>query len=141
MELLNLIVTLVTGTGIVGALLFYGSKKRTAAAEAHGAELTNSDKLIAQYEKYLDTLRAEQLDLKQEVSQARTEAREARSEAAKERDKVVGLYKELGEAQLSEQKAVNALAIAEYEKCTIATCRKREPPRKTPIETELIPQT
>ncbi|MEG2495537.1 MAG: hypothetical protein RSB32_07555 [Mucinivorans sp.] len=140
MEIVSPILNFILGSGIVGLLIFYRSKKRKAAAEAHGAELTNSDKLIAQYEKYIDTLRAEQLDLKQEVTESRTEAREARSEAAKERDKVVGLYKELGEAQLSEQKAINALAIAEYEKCTIATCRKREPPRKTPIETELFPQ-
>lgn len=139
MELLKLIVEIVIGTGIIGALLFYSSKKRKAAAEAHGEELTNSDKLIAQYERYLDTLRAEQTDLKTELSEARAEAREARSEAAKERDKVVGLYKELGAAQIAEQKAIHALELAEYDKCLVAVCRRRDPPRKALIEPEQNP--
>lgn len=129
MELISLILNFVLGSGIIGLLIFYRSKKRKASAEATGAELSNSDKLIAQYEGYINVLTAEQTDLKAEVRDARQEARDARSSEAKERDRVTGVYKELSDARVREQKALGALALAQYDKCIIDKCLKRTPKR------------
>lgn len=137
MELISLILNFVLGSGIIGLLIFYRSKKRKASAEATNSELTNSDKIIAQYDRLLDTFREESEINKKEASQARQEAREARSSEARERDTLTVVYKELSDARVGEQRALGALAIAEYDKCTSTKCLKREPPRRAMLENEI----
>lgn len=133
MELISLILNLVLTSGLIGTLVFYNSKRRKASAEAGGAELSNSDKLIAQYVGYIKVLTDEQIDLKQEVRQAREEAREARTSEAKERDKITGVYKDLSDARVGEQKALGALALAEYDRCIVPICPERTPKRDETI--------
>lgn len=94
-EIISLILNFLLSSGNILQFMFYRSKQRQVSAEATGAELSNSDKLIAQYDGYIKVLIAEQTDLKQEVRDARQEAREARASEAKERDKTTSVYKEL----------------------------------------------
>lgn len=47
METLSIILNFVLASGLLGTLIFFKSKKRKEAAEADGAELENTDKVIA----------------------------------------------------------------------------------------------
>lgn len=47
METLSIILNFVLASGLLGTLIFFKSKKRKETAEADGAELENTDKVIA----------------------------------------------------------------------------------------------
>lgn len=47
METISVILNFVLASGLAGTLIFFKSKKRKEAAEADGAELENTDKVIA----------------------------------------------------------------------------------------------
>lgn len=47
METISIILNFVLASGLAGTLIFFKSKKRKEAAEADGAELENTDKVIA----------------------------------------------------------------------------------------------
>ena len=47
MEIVSIILNFVLASGLAGTLIFFKSKKRKEAAEADGAELENTDKVIA----------------------------------------------------------------------------------------------
>ena len=47
MEIVSIILNFVLASGLLGTLIFFKSKKRKEAAEADGAELENTDKVIA----------------------------------------------------------------------------------------------
>ena len=52
METVSIILNFILASGLLGTLIFFKSKKRKEAAEADGAELENTDKVIAiQYEQ------------------------------------------------------------------------------------------
>ncbi|GAB0481644.1 hypothetical protein KML24007_03900 [Alistipes indistinctus] len=45
-EIISLILNFILASGLLGTLLFFNSKKRTAKAEADSADLQNTDKII-----------------------------------------------------------------------------------------------
>ena len=47
METVSIILNFLLSSGLLGTLIFFKSKKRKEAAEADGAELENTDKVIA----------------------------------------------------------------------------------------------
>ena len=47
METVSIILNFILASGLLGTLIFFKSKKRKEAAEADGAELENTDKVIA----------------------------------------------------------------------------------------------
>ena len=124
------------GAGGESTPLFFGQKRRKERASADGAELDTRGKLIEQYEHLLTAKNTEEADLKQELKEAREEARTARSNEAKERDKVTGLFRELSDARVDAEKLRGALAIAEYNKCEVVRCNRRQPPRIEQTERE-----
>lgn len=123
------LLAIVFGAGWGSTFLFFRQKQRKEQASAEGAELDTRGKLIDQYEHLLAAKNTEEADLKQERREAQEEARIARSNEAKERDKVTGLFKELSDARVDAEKLRGALAIAEYNKCEIVRCNRRQPPR------------
>lgn len=131
------LIAAVFGAGWGSTLLFFRQKRRKERASADGAELDTRGKLIEQYEHLLKAKNLEEADLKQELKEAREEARIARSNEAKERDKVVGLFKELSDAKVKIEKLMGELAIVEYNKCEVIRCGKRKPPRTEQAEQDL----
>ena len=47
MEIVSIILNFVLASGLLGTLIFFKQKRRKENAEAHGAELENTDKVIA----------------------------------------------------------------------------------------------
>lgn len=66
MELLNLIFNFLLASGLLGTLIFFRSKKRSASAEADGAEIENTDKIIHMQSQHIGRLdvRVEKLEEK-----------------------------------------------------------------------------
>lgn len=128
-EYISLISNFIIGTGLLGTLLFYTSKKRKANAEANGEEVNTQGNLVKQYEEFIDTLTQENKDLKQELQNCRIEAREARKQEATERERVVIAYKEKSDALVALEILRGKFALAEWNKCENHNCGKRTPPR------------
>lgn len=135
MEIATLICNLLLASGLIGTLVFYGSKKRKANAEATGAEVSAQGVLLQQYEEFINTITDEKKHLQVELTEARAEAREARKQEASERNRVVSAYKERSDALVELEILRGKHILAEWNKCEIANCSKRKPPR-----TELPPE-
>ena len=132
------LISVLSAAGLLGGgmWLYRRENKRIKRAEANGAEMEGKDKTIMQYERLIDTMGKQETDLKQELKEAREEAKQARSNEAKERDKVTGLFRELSDARVDAEKLRGALAIAEYNKCEVVRCNRRQPPRIEQTERE-----
>lgn len=132
------LISVLSAAGLLGGgmWLYRRENKRIKRAEANGAEMEVKDKTIMQYERLIDTMGKQETDLKQELKEAREEAKQARSNEAKERDKVTGLFRELSDARVDAEKLRGALAIAEYNKCEVVRCNRRQPPRTEQTERE-----
>lgn len=120
---------LLMGSGFVGYLFFYRAKKRKENATASALELQNINMVLEQKSGYIEDLKNEQIELKKEKEQLKDELKEARSFEAKERDKVVLLYKQLSNSNVKNVKVSEQLAIARFQKCEEATCVNRRPPK------------
>lgn len=136
-EYISLISNFIIGTGLLGTLLFYTSKKRKANAEANGEEVNTQGNLVKQYEEFIDTLTQENKDLKQELQSCRIEAREARKQEATERERVVIAYKEKSDALVALEILRGKFALAEWNKCENHNCVKRTPPRTELLHSDL----
>lgn len=130
-EILNLII----GSGIIGYLFFYTSRKRKERADADSFEIRNTKAVLEQKNSYIEDLKNEQLDLKREKEVLKEELKEARSNEARERDKVVNLYKQLSAVNVKNVKMTEQIAIARFHRCEEFNCGKRRPPRE-PADTE-----
>lgn len=89
------VVDVLMGSGLMGILLFYESKKRKERAAARNSELENINLVIEQKNSYIADLKSEQADLKKEKEELRTELRDAHTAENRERNKVVMLYKQI----------------------------------------------
>lgn len=63
MEEINMLLNLIIGSGIIGMLIFYRSKKRKEKAEAAKAETTNDIMIAAEWKEVAEK-REKQMDLK-----------------------------------------------------------------------------
>lgn len=120
------------GSALVGwftSVMFYGSRKRQANAEADGAELTAQGSLLKQYEEFINSITDEKKLLQAEVTEARAEARAARKQEALERERVVTAYKERSDALVELEILRGKYKLADWNKCEIINCAKRKPPR------------
>lgn len=121
---------LLLGSGFVGYLFFYQARKRKENAAASTLEIQNINMVLDQKSGYIEDLKSEQVELKKEKEQLKEELKEARSNEAKERDKVVLLYKQLSSSNVKNVKVTEQLAIARFQKCEELNCIKRKPPRE-----------
>ena len=129
MEWVSLILNFIASIGLVSSLFFYKSKRIEARANAFAAELSNVDKILVQKESYIEDLKSQQQELKREKEALREECASARGSEAKERDKVVSLYKKLSEANIANVKKDEQIALLRYHRCEVVHCDKRKPPR------------
>ncbi len=121
------ILGLVLNSGILGYLFFYDSRKRKESAEARGLELKNIDKILLQKDGYIEDLKLEYSELKKEFSELKIQLNDSLANEAKERDKVVTLYKQLSNVNIKNVKLTEQIAIAKFQKCLITNCEKRIP--------------
>ncbi len=119
------IIDILMGSGLLGLLLFYESRKRRERATARSSELENINLVIQQKNSYIDDLKAEQIDLKKEKEELRAELKEARSQEAKERNRVATLYKQLSSVNIDKVKMKEDIAILKFYRCEKEKCSDR----------------
>ncbi len=122
------IVDILMGSGLLGILLFYESRKRKERATARSLELENINIVIQQKDSYINDLKSEQVDLKKEKEELRAELRDARAAESKERNRVATLYKQLSTLNVEKVKMKEENAILNFYRCDTADCTDRVPP-------------
>lgn len=125
---LRVVVDIVVGSGLLGMLLFYESKKRKERASAKSSELENINLVLKQKDSYILDLKTEQLDLKKEKEELRVELKEARNYENKERNKVVNLYRQLSAISVEKVKMREQIDIISFLRCDTPDCYLRKPP-------------
>lgn len=120
----------VVGSGLLGLLLFYESRKRKERASARNSELENINLVLEQKNSYILDLKTEQAELKKEKEELRAELKEAHSSESKERNKVVTLYKQLSAVSVEKVKMREQIDILAFQRCDVHDCSNRKPPRK-----------
>lgn len=123
------VVDVLMGSGLMGILLFYESKKRKERAAARNSELENINLVIEQKNSYIADLKSEQADLKKEKEELRTELRDAHTAENRERNKVVMLYKQLSTVNVEKVKMREQIDILQFQRCDVTDCAQRKPPR------------
>jgi TolA-binding protein len=65
-EIISLILNFLLASGLAGTLIFYRSKRRTADAQADGAEIENTDRIVKMQSEHIGRLdqRVEKLEEK-----------------------------------------------------------------------------
>ncbi len=124
---LGTVIDIILGSGVLGLLLFYQSRKRQERATARSSELGNVNMVIEQKNSYIEDLKNEQLDLKREKEELRAELRDARNAESKERNRVASLYKQLSSLNIDKVKMREDVAILKLHQCTKESCIDREP--------------
>lgn len=117
------------GSGLLGILLFYESKKRKERAAARNSELENINLVIEQKNSYILDLKNEQIDLKKEKDELRSELRDAHVAESRERNKVVMLYKQLSSVNVEKVKMKEQIDILQFQRCDVHECSARKPPK------------
>lgn len=125
----RVIVDVLLGSGLLGVLLFYESKKRKERAAARNSELENINLVIEQKNSYIDDLKNEQVDLKKEKEELRAELRESHQTESRERNKVVMLYKQLSSVNVEKVKMKEQIDILQFHRCEVHECGSRRPPK------------
>lgn len=124
-----MVVDVIVGSGLLGILLFYESKKRKERAAARNSELENINLVIEQKNSYISDLKSEQSDLKKEKEELRAELREAHLAESRERNKVVMLYKQLSTVNVEKVKMKEKIDILLFQRCDMHDCPSRKPPK------------
>lgn len=124
-----MVMDVIVGSGLLGILLFYESKKRKERAAARNSELENINLVIEQKNSYIADLKSEQADLKKEKEELRAELREAHLAESRERNKVVMLYKQLSTVNVEKVKMKEKIDILLFQRCDMHDCVIRKPPK------------
>lgn len=119
-EIISLVINFVLGSGLVGVLIFYRSKKRTANAEAtsseytaEGAALRNMHESLVEWKTIAETREEEKVGLNNLVNRLWAEKNEDRKENHR-------LTAENAKLKLD-------LQAAEFKMCGRRGCADREP--------------
>lgn len=134
MEHIISILTVVISSGTFLAILFYSPRKRKENAEASTAEITSVEKLINQKEEILADYKTQALEAKTERDEARNEAKNEREKAQRERERNDVMQVQMDDVRRENMRLKDEINILTYYKCTMAGCKRRQPPRTTTLE-------
>lgn len=116
MELITLILNFVLGSGLIGVLLFYNSKRRKENASAAAMELDATAKQIDYLSRQLSDMFAENDRMQELLDRKKAELLE--------------LKRQFNELKLQLLDEEYRRKEAEYNMCTVKECSMRIPPRK-----------
>lgn len=118
MELLSLILNLALGGGVVGILIFYGSKRRKEAAEASSAEIESKTDEFALHKQSIEFLSSQ-------LNEAWSEVEKLQNIINTKRDEILSLMRQTKELEIELIEQISLRRRAELNACARVECIER----------------
>lgn len=115
-EIINIVVNALLASGLISMMLFYRSKRRKHNTEADVGEFNAAVLQINHFSQQLKEA-YEEIDRMQAIIDQK-------------RNDLLEMSKKLSEMRLQLVQTEERVALAEYNRCNVAECVRRIPPRK-----------
>jgi len=117
-DILRIVSDMVLGSGVVGLLFFYGSKRRRESAAAVTAEAQAAS-------AELDVNKAQIEHLSRQLVDSFSENVKVQDLVSKERERIVDLMRQLGELEIKFLEEERRRKRAERDVCVVENCASR----------------